>query len=415
VGRHRGFLALGGVLVLFLAWTVRSPALAALGAWFLALLALAYRDARVRISALHAFRTAPESSFEHEVVGVEIALENRDGREALLVRVEDSFGASLADARALLETGPLPGRRRRRYAYRGDCSRGWGVHTLGPIALRCSDPLGLFERRRDVADVVPLAVYPRLQEVHFLAPGGTRPTPTPQAESRAQAGYGALFLGVREYRSGDDVRRIHWPATARLGSPAVREMEAELLPYLTVAVDLEHVHRAGTGVRSTGEAVVRTAASVLHTGARLGWMLQMIGDGAVPLRLPPGSGGLHLAEGLHRLMSSRQAGRVPLLELLEQHLPAEPDGSALAVISASVWLDDERLERLLGAWRARRITPSFVLVSADTYVPITRLAAHPDRVREREGVLARWLRSEGHPCLIVRAGDDLYGALHAAS
>jgi uncharacterized protein (DUF58 family) len=411
MGRHVAFVVLATLLALVVSAQVRSPALLALGLGLAALAVLAWRDSSRRRAGLHAFRAAPASAFENETVRVEVGLENHGPHEALLVRVEDSFGASLAEARALMEAGPLAPRHRRRYAYRGDCSRGWGIHTLGPLEIRCADPLGLFPRRRHVADVAPIAVYPRLQELRFLAPGGSRPTPSPQAASVARAGEGGLFLAVREYRAGDDVRRIHWPATARLGRPAVRETEAELLPYLTVAIDLDQRHRAGTGVRSTGEAIVRTAASMLHTGARLGWLVQLLGEGARPLRLPPGSGAQHLAEGLHRLMSSRQAGKVALLDLLEREMPALPVGSSLAVVSGTIWLHDARLDRLLQAWRAQRIAPSFVLVSMDTYVPVTRLAAHPEVVRERELALQRRLRAAGHPCLVVHADEDLAAAL----
>ena len=35
------------------------------------------------------------------------------------------------------------------------------------------------------------------------------------------------FFGLRDYRDDDELRHIHWPATARRGRPIVREHEAE--------------------------------------------------------------------------------------------------------------------------------------------------------------------------------------------
>jgi uncharacterized protein (DUF58 family) len=52
-------------------------------------------------------------------------------------------------------------------------------------------------------------------------------------------GYGPEYMGVREYRSGDSMRHVHWGLTARHGQVMVREFEQEQTRRLAVVIDTE--------------------------------------------------------------------------------------------------------------------------------------------------------------------------------
>src|SRR5262249_1768184 len=159
-------------------------------------------------------------------------------------------------------------------------------------------------------------------------------------------GQSTSYMGVRDYRPGDDVRRIHWPATARRGAPVVKEYELDLAPYFTLFVDLERRHRAGTGLKSTLEYGVRTAASLLWTAARRGHIVELHAEGAASLFVAPGRGELHLTHCLHELIRVRQDGGTPLLTLAERYRPYLPAGSIAALLSATTELDHAQLEEL---------------------------------------------------------------------
>src|SRR5689334_16894237 len=237
-------VARGGSVHASLLFAVASVALAGIGlgstalvglaaAWSVLLLASRAR-ALGQARVLSAGRVVPASGLEDEAVPVEIALDNRGRRAALFTEILDDFGPALADRQALLEPGPLPGGRRRHLRYRTTCSRRWGIYTVGPLRLTTGDPFGLFRVVVPLAAPAPFAVFPRLVEMTALFRLGGAPSLAPQERGETRAGQGALVLGVRDYRAGDDVRRMHWPAFARRGSPAVRELERDLLPYLTL-------------------------------------------------------------------------------------------------------------------------------------------------------------------------------------
>lgn len=381
--RNRAFLAFAAGLSLFLGVALRMAALVAFAAAVLVLLATSRAAARGRLARLHARRSLAPGAFEDDEVRVLIALENRGRAAASFVEIHDSFGAALAEGKALVDPGPLRAGRRHRLVYRTACSRLWGVYTVGPLALVVADALGLHSARRLLPELSPFDVFPRVYPVAGLEKLGARSSFAPSETLAARPGASAVYLGVRDFRPGDEVRRVHWPATARHGRPMVKELETDLSPYFTLVLDLERRHRAGTGQKSTREYVVRTAASLLATAARRGDTVQLFGEDRHALAVPPGRGELHLAYALDQLIRVRQEGGVPLLDAVEREAGSVPPGSTAALVSATLFLDLDRLASVLATLRARRVQPVLVAVDMDSFVPIDERARPRERVLER--------------------------------
>jgi uncharacterized protein (DUF58 family) len=291
--------------------------------------------------------------------------------------------------------------------YHTVCSRHWGIHTVGPLRLVTGDVLGLFRVVVGDGRVEPFALFPRVAEMPSLARLGGRPSLSPQDHAEARPGQGALTLGVRDYRAGDDVRRLHWPAFARRGTPAVRELDRDLVPYFTLFLDLERRHRAGTGRKSTLEYLVRAAASIVWSSVRRGDLTQVFGHGAEELAVPPGGGEGHLARALYELIRVRQEGPVPVLDLVERHRAHLPAGSTAVVLSGGTDLDLVRLSELLDDARARRVRLAVLAVDAETFAGIERWPSPPAAILERRQALLGVLRGHGAPGAVLTAEDDL--------
>ena len=86
----------------------------------------------------------------------------------------------------------------------------------------------------------------------------------------------------REYRPGDDVRRMDWPVTARTTVPHVRRTVADRELETWLAVDLSASLDFGTGQWLKRDLVVAAAAAVAHLtvrgGNRIGAVLGTGGD-----------------------------------------------------------------------------------------------------------------------------------------
>lgn len=77
------------------------------------------------------------------------------------------------------------------------------------------------------------------------------------------------FCGIRPYADGDPLRDICWSATARMGSPMIRQFHETISPGLTVMLNVQtrETDREQTSDRRLYEAAIRLCASVLHDAA----------------------------------------------------------------------------------------------------------------------------------------------------
>lgn len=98
-----------------------------------------------------------------------------------------------------------------------------GRHRLPKAVVATRFPFGLFVKKRDLSASPIVTVYPRLHPMVPKPSTSHRPGSGEAAGRRARVGE---FFGLREYREGDDPRRIYWRAMARSPRPVLREHEA---------------------------------------------------------------------------------------------------------------------------------------------------------------------------------------------
>ena len=89
-----------------------------------------------------------------------------------------------------------------------------GVHTFGPTTISSGDLFGFTERMETLENRQYLIVYPLIVPLSSFSlparhPFGDRRAPRRLLEDPSRV------IGIRDYVYGDDLRRVHWKATAR--------------------------------------------------------------------------------------------------------------------------------------------------------------------------------------------------------
>jgi len=401
----RGFLSAVAALSGLLGLASGTPALVGLAAGWAVLLALSWLAARHGLASLEVRRRLPSSAFEGDLVTVDVAIENHSRRPARFVVAGDHFGAGLADRQSVLEPGPLPGLHRRILSYRAFVARQWGVYFVGPLVVGRYDPLGLFFAQREVARLEPFEVYPAAARIEVAALVGGRSSVAARDVTAAAAGESLLFRGVREFHAGDDVRRIHWPATARRGSPMVREHERDLQPRLSLFLDLERRGRAGLGRKSTLEYLVRVGSSLLWTAHRRGDAFSLVAEGERPVVIPAGQGQAHLAAVLHELVVAKQTGSLPLTSLIERHRAFVPPGAMAALLIATTEIDLDALAAVLSSLRASSAHPVVVAIDAPAFTQVDRPPVPVEEARALRAALVGRLLDLDVPGAVLGPDD----------
>ena len=269
-----------------------------------------------------------------------------------------------------------------------------GRFELGPPRVRVSDPFGLWEEVRTLPATSEVLVVPAVVQLAGMpASAGARSAASTRAASNTIGG--DPDVGIRAYRNGDDIRTIHWRASARHDDLMVRLDEP--VSHGGAAVLLDHrvsAHR-GTGAGSSLETAVTLAASVsLHL---------LSTDHEVRLLSHTGD---VLAQG-HDIADDVLAG-LAVVEPDDGQLAPVAMGTAGLLIAV---LGDQTAEetRLLIAAKPRHVRGVAMVVSAADFDQ--HRTAGPAATTLRTVQL---LTTAGWRAVEVHAGDDLSASWRAA-
>jgi len=190
--------------------------------------------ARIKVS-----RHLPESVAAGSWFSVEIILKNEKRfLSSQLVEVRDSIeGRDIRDEGKVVFVRVAPGDERSAH-YDVNIARR-GQYRFGPLRMSSRFPLGIGERGYLVSDVDEVIVHPKIGRL--LPAWKRRERELAETTSRANARLGLFddaFHGIREYRSGDNPRAIHWRSSARQGQFMVKEHEQHRDAEMIVLLDL---------------------------------------------------------------------------------------------------------------------------------------------------------------------------------
>jgi uncharacterized protein (DUF58 family) len=170
-----------------------------------------------------------------------------------------------------------------------------GRFSTGPLTVRTSDPFGLVQLDRQFVATSEVMVTPRVVPLPTIrATGGAGSTGEARPHRIGVVGQDDAL--VREYRQGDDVRRIHWRSTARWGDLMVRREEQAWDPSASVLLDSRTAAHAGRGMQNSMEWAISAAASIA---------IHFLDDG-FGIEIYEADGPLHIAGSMGQHSSASQ-------------------------------------------------------------------------------------------------------------
>jgi uncharacterized protein (DUF58 family) len=323
-----------------------------------------------------------------------------------LVLAEEQVPYVLGSRPRFVLPGLEPGERRAiSYPVRSDLR---GRFPIGPLTLTMTDPFGMGEHRRAFSVRDDLVVTPTVVPLPDVAlsgdwngSGDTRP--------RAFAAAGEDDVTTREYRHGDDLRRVHWRSTARRGDLMVRREEQPWQSRATLLLDRRRSAHRGDGASSTFEWAVSAIASLAVHLAGRGYAIRMV-DGSPADRTTA----LPWSDGHSGLPATDAAGAV--LDALAVVSPGGSVDLSRAVGAAAHGMTGGLLVAAVGRLRAGDSTTlagvhqpgthCVALVAPDAGSRPAPEPAAPPRHGEHELELDR-LRAAGWEVVVAEPGERL--------
>ena len=236
----------------------------------IATLGACHLQAWLSVRALRVERVVPPSAQVGDLVTVEITLWSQKAIRRPLVAVADALppGFPVADRSPSLPVAPsFEEAVQTQYRFR-PLKR--GRFRWSGLTVEGTDVLGLVTRSREYPTATTeMIVLPRPIPCAVELPiaGGWGVS---EAESGQTRGAGIEPRGVREYRTGDALRLVHWRSTARTGKMVVKEFEAGSQATIALLVDRTKGHDVGKGAATSLELMIGHLAFLVETFLRQG-------------------------------------------------------------------------------------------------------------------------------------------------
>ncbi|GAA1833163.1 DUF58 domain-containing protein [Luedemannella flava] len=268
-----------------------------------------------------------------------------------------------------------------------------GRFDVGPLAVRVTDPFGLCELTRAFSTVGRLTVVPQTVDLpnvrlagEFAGSGDSR--------ARSVAVHGEDDVATREYRDGDDLRRVHWRSTARVGELMVRREEQPWDSRATIVLDSRKQGHRGDGPTASFEWAVSGAASIALHLRRNGYKVRLVTGGGLDIDASERAGEGVILDGLAEATTSAAHDIASLIERIRRR---SDGGMIIAVLGQLSVAEAELLSNL----RVSGTNCLGLLIDASTWRPAP--GQQPDTAHDAAAVT------------LLRGGWRLIGVNHGAS
>ncbi len=238
-----------------------------------------------------------------------------------------------------------------------------GVYQVGPVKVTARDPFGFFRVTRTFGDAATILIYPNAPELpNFYVPPANLP-----GEGRIRRRTHNVtpnVSGLRAYAPGDSYNRIHWPSTARMGQPMVKQFELDPASDIWIVVDLQRSVHVGEGEESTEEMAVSVAASVCRYFIQQNRSVGLMVFGQRLRVDEPDRGQNHYTRMLETLALARAVGDAPISNLLFEESRRFGRHTTVLTVTPST---EDRWPLTLIALASRGVKVAAILIEANTF------------------------------------------------
>lgn len=272
-----------------------------------------------------------------------------------------------------------------------------GRYDVGPLVVRLADPFGMCELTRAFSSVGQLTVVPQTVALPNVRLAGEH-LGSGDSRARSVAVHGEDDAATREYRNGDDLRRVHWRSTARTGELMVRREEQPWESRATVVLDTRrHGHR-GEGPTSSFEWAVSATASIALHLRRAGYRIRLVTGSGIDIDANERDGEGAVLDCLAEVQSSSANTTIALIDLVRRRTDG---GLVIAVLGALSVGEAEALAAL----RASGTTCIALLVDSATWLNQPAEARNASQAQHQASVVT--LMRSGWRVVSVPHGTSL--------
>ncbi|MDX1448682.1 MAG: DUF58 domain-containing protein [Acidimicrobiia bacterium] len=326
-------------------------------------------------------RLIPGLVHEGDRAAVDAVITNQGRRALTNVSFVDEVGAL---GRAVFEAGSIGPGQSGDAEYQILC-RPRGVYPVGPVTATVTDPLRIALSSSVVPTLDRLIVYPEVEDLTgFPMTRGRDPAMQASRPEFSRRG-GEDFYTLREYVFGDDLRRVHWPSSAKRDELMIRQLET---PWQSRALVILDLRWKAYESEECFEKAVRGAASIVRHLAAEGFDADLWagGNAATPIS--------QYGAVMEKLAVVEREGRLDI-RAVAARLKSVGRGGALVVVTGVPDSDILEVQRLLSRDSRTTVVMSASETSSSGEIALQRAGALTVSVSPSDSWSAAWTKVMG--------------------
>ncbi|CUS02464.1 conserved protein of unknown function [Candidatus Promineifilum breve] len=222
-------------------------------------------------------------AFLGETVEIRLTLVNKSRLALPWVEFHESVPPELRLEQATRQVVTLRGHQTADFIYHIKAQQR-GYYQLGPLRLSSGDLFGLARQRHGTLPPDHLTIYPRIIPLAHLGLPSRLPFGTIASRQRLFEDP-ARPMGVREFRSGDSLRRMNWKASAHTQKLLVRTFQPAISLETAILLDLHSTTYERRDRYTATEWAIVVAASLASHLIDARQSVGLMTNGIDPLRV----------------------------------------------------------------------------------------------------------------------------------
>jgi len=265
-----------------------------------------------------------------------------------------------------------------------------GHYDIGPLEIVAFDYLKIRFKKYTVGRSITVSVFPRFIDLKGFTVSPKKTGVWPGTITSRKSGQGLEFYGIREYKVGDEMRRINWKAYARLQKLVTNEFESERVTDILIIVDTSGGEVLGNYAFTLLESEVNAAASLSWLFLKYGNRVGVIVHGRYRGWIKPHFGKKQFLRIMHFLADVSLGGVISLDYLLKNLLPLLLKPKTQIILITPL-LDSNIISvvqyALLNNYNIMVITPSVYYLLLDSSDRKERIIGHLLKIKKENMIM----------------------------
>ncbi len=283
-------------------------------------------------------RDIPDKLVEEDKLKTKIVLKNSNFLPFFGIEVNDYLPCAEEDKERFFIFDFVKPKNSSQIEYNCAC-RQRGKYSIGPLKVIYSSFLGLFRIESIYGLEKVLYVYPKTFKVETVPPLTRGVLPWYGLETISASGDEDEFFGLREYKKGDPLKRIHWFSTAKKNQLIVKEFQRCNFYQVSLVFLLNRQENLGRGKKSIAEFMIKIAASLSEYFVDKDICVGLLSHAGKVRSFLPNKGRDYLDQMFKFYAEAAAESHINMREFIEEYYNLIPSDSTLFVIVSEKNID----------------------------------------------------------------------------